>query len=197
MAKTPLDPPNKEAAEQSPGHDTDFDKPRLLDRLPGGSPGLRTPMPQEMIPGLRVQKNKPKLSSLTVELSDSLLVLSEQIRFAEKFLRKHPGADRTRVALDHLELPAVNVGTEAFLETRRDDEGNCKIVVAYYNTAAETCLAVLELDEFPVSLRIALCQSIPELIEQAVVAQDFVVDDVLAVADAIEHSLAKHRDNTI
>lgn len=197
MAKTPLDPPNEEEVEPLSLHVADHDEPRLLDRLPSGSPGLRTPTPHQPIPGLRVQKKQPKLASVTVELPDALAALAEQIRRAEKFLCKQPVSDRARVTLHHLELPAVNVGTEAFLETRRDGKENCKIVVGYYSTAADTCLAVSELDDFPASLRMAVCESIPQLIEQAVAAQDLIADDVLAVADAIEQTLTKYRDNTI
>jgi hypothetical protein len=42
-----------------------------------------------------------------------------------------------------------------------------------------------------------VCESIPSLIEQAVAAQDHIADDVLAVADSIEQTLAKYRDITI
>jgi hypothetical protein len=197
MAKTPLDPPNEEEMEPLSLHVANHEEPRLLDRLPGGSPGLRTPSPHQPVPGLRVQKKQPRLASVTMELPDALAALAEQIRRAEKFLSKRPGSDRARVTLHHLELPAVNVGTEAFLETRREGKESCKIVVAYYNTTADTCLAVSELDDFPISLRMAVCESIPSLIEQAVAAQDHIADDVLAVADSIEQTLAKYRDITI
>lgn len=197
MAESPIDPSDQD--DEEPGNllPEIEDKPRLLERLPGGSPGLRTPSPHEPIPGLRVPKEKLKLAAVSMELSDALSVLTEQVHKAEQFLGKQASADRAQITLDHLYLPEVHVGIEAFLETRQDDHGNCKIVVSYYHSESETCFLTTKLDEFPVSTRIELCKSIPELIEAAVAAQSIVASDVLTVVGAIEHALERNHKGSM
>lgn len=194
MAESPIDPSAEDPGNSDPEAEV---RPRLLDRLPGGSPGLRTNTPQDSLPGLRVPKDKPRLATVSMELSDALTVLTGEIRKAEQFLRKQPGADRAQVSLNHVDLPTTSPAVLAFLETRRDERGNCKIVVAAYDTQTENCISTSELNDFPVPIRIELSKSIPELIELAVAAQSYVADDVLSVADAIEQTMARHRDNTI
>jgi hypothetical protein len=199
MAESPADP-------SAVGHDDkenivfegpDHERRNLIDRSPGGSPGLRTPSPREPIPGLRVPKEKLRLAAISMELPEALSALTERIHSAEEFLRRHPGADRAQVALGHVYLPELHVGTEAFLGTRRNDRGQCKIVVRYYHKENEACFATTELDEFPIAIRIELCKSIPDLIEGAVAAQSLVAGDVLKVADAIDDVMERYRDNII
>jgi hypothetical protein len=199
MADHPIDPTvvGHESQESSGFEPPERERRSLIDRLSGGSPGLRTPSPHESIPGLRVPKEKLRLAAVSRELPEALSVLADQIHKAEQFLRKHPGSDRARVALDHVYLPELHVGSEAFLETRRDERGNCKIVVRYYAIESESCFAMTDLDEFPITTRIELCKSIPELIEAAVAAQSLVAGDVLTTAEAIEDALKRYRDNTI
>ena len=122
-------------------------------------------------------------------LSNSLRVLSQQIAKAEGFLKKQPGADKAFICLEAED----GFCESSYLTVIHNTDGECRICVREeFNYVGSGDLSEGKpLEDYPVSIRINLCDYIGQLLEAAVAAQEEVAENATEAANAIEQALAR------
>ena len=128
------------------------------------------------------------MAPISNALRDSLTALSKKIAEAEAFLKKQPGADKASVDLDDDQFGRFN-----YLEVMRTDDGDCRICVRCWDHPiyGDEKPEGKPIEDFPVSIRIKLCDYIEELLDGAVAAEEAVTTEAMEAADKIEQALAK------
>lgn len=119
------------------------------------------------------------MSPVSPTLSRELDALSEQIRVAEEFLRKQPGATEV----------STTIGEREVLEFVIDEKFDGRLIVTSFDMNGNAHR--LTVSELPVSRRIEVALEIPDLIESQDEREAAIVEKVQEASSQIQQAIAE------